>query len=96
MRWIALVAIVVALGACHRTSALAGPPGDCAPVAEALASIELGNYAEPDDRAPVVGKHREACEAAHVTKAEGTCLAAATDKWTAARCSPRMFRRPRR
>src|SRR5437660_1521683 len=60
-------------------------------VADGLASLELGNYAEPEERAPVVAQKRAACEAAHVTKDEATCLDAARDTYSAARCVPRMF-----
>ena len=68
------------------------PPGaDCALVGETLASIDLGNYAELEERAPVVAKYRAACEKAHVTKEEGECLDRARDKWNAQRCARRMF-----
>jgi hypothetical protein len=66
-------------------------PADCAPVAEILASSELGNYAEPEQRAPVIAKQRAACEAAHVTKDEGACLEKARDRWSQAACVPRLF-----
>jgi hypothetical protein len=55
------------------------PAADCQPIAEDLASMQLGNYAEPEDRAPVVDKE------------EGQCLDKAHDKWAAAQCAPRMF-----
>ena len=68
------------------------PPGaDCQDVAEQLTSIELGNYAEPEDRAPVVARYKGACEAAMVTKEEGQCVDKARDKWSAGQCVPRMF-----
>jgi hypothetical protein len=67
------------------------PPADCGAVAEQLASIDLGNYAEPEQRAPVIAKYRASCEAAHVTKEEGACLDKARDKWSAGKCVPRMF-----
>ena len=68
------------------------PPGaDCALVGETLASLDLGNYAEPEERAPVVAKYQAACEQAHVTKEAGECIDRARDKWNAQRCAPRMF-----
>lgn len=67
------------------------PPADCQAVAEQLTSFELGNYAEPEDRAPVVARFQGACEAAMVTKEEGQCLDKARDKWTASQCAPRLF-----
>src|SRR5207244_1676379 len=76
---------------CLSRTCVRPPPGDCAQVADGLASLELGNYAEPEERAPVVAQKRAACEAAHVTKDEATCLDAARDTYSAARCVPRMF-----
>src|SRR5687768_2048177 len=68
------------------------PPGaDCKAVGEAVTSLDLGNYAEPEDRAPVVAKYQAACEGARISKAEGTCLEGARDKWVASQCAPRMF-----
>jgi hypothetical protein len=67
------------------------PPADCQDVAETLASIELGNYAEPETRAPVIAKYKSDCDRLYVTKEEGKCLEPARDAWTAASCVPRMF-----
>jgi hypothetical protein len=67
------------------------PAASCQAVAEQLTSIELGNYAEPETRAPVVVRYKAACETAMVTKEEGQCLDKARDKWSAGRCVPRMF-----
>ena len=67
------------------------PPADCTVVAETFASFELGNYADPDERAPLVTKFKAECEKAYVTKEEGKCLEEARDKWTASQCVPRMF-----
>ncbi len=67
------------------------PPADCKDVAETLASIDLGNYAEPEERAPVVTKYKAECERLYLTKEEGKCLEPARDKWAAAHCAPRMF-----
>ncbi|HLL25095.1 MAG TPA: hypothetical protein VK427_23330 [Kofleriaceae bacterium] len=67
------------------------PPADCAAVGETLASLDLGNYAEPEERAPVVAKYKAACAAANVSKEQGACLDNAADKWSAAQCAPHMF-----
>jgi hypothetical protein len=67
------------------------PPADCTMVGETLASIDLGNYAEPEDRAPIVAKYKAACDKAHVSKEEGECFDKAKDKWSAAQCATRMF-----
>src|SRR5258706_3622174 len=66
---------------CQSDLGVRPPAADCAEVAEALTTGELGNYAEPEDRAPVVAKKRAECEAAHVTKDEAACLDKAKDKW---------------
>src|ERR1043165_8492451 len=55
------------------------PPADCKAVGETLASMELGNYAEPETRAPVVAKYQAACDKAFVTKEQGECIDKATD-----------------
>ncbi len=67
------------------------PPADCTAVAEGLASMDLGNYAEPEDRAPVVARYKAACDKAYVSKEQGECFAKATDKWSAQQCAPDMF-----
>jgi len=67
------------------------PPADCKAIGETLASIDLGNYAPVEERAPVVAKYAAACEAAYVSKEEGACIDKAKDKWTASQCAPRMF-----
>ncbi|MDX2091343.1 MAG: hypothetical protein SFX73_26020 [Kofleriaceae bacterium] len=67
------------------------PPADCQKVADHVASIELGNYAEPEARAPVVTKLKAACEKAFVSKEQGDCVEKATDKWAAMQCAPTMF-----
>jgi hypothetical protein len=67
------------------------PPADCTVVAETFASFELGNYADPEERAPLVSKFKAECEKVYVTKEEGKCLDDARDKWSAAQCVPRMF-----
>ena len=67
------------------------PPADCAAVAEGLASYDLGNYAEPEERAPIVATYKASCEKAHVTKEQGECFEKAADKTAAMMCAPFMF-----
>lgn len=67
------------------------PQADCKLVGEQLASLQLGNYAEPEERAPLVAKLAQACEAAHVEKDQGVCLGKAKDRWAAAQCAPKLF-----
>ncbi|MEZ4368936.1 MAG: hypothetical protein R2939_22045 [Kofleriaceae bacterium] len=62
------------------------PPADCGPVAEALASLELGNYAPVEQRAPKVAEARALCERARLTEAEAACLVAARSDYAAAAC----------
>lgn len=67
------------------------PPANCAAIGEQLASFELGNYAELEDRAPVVEKYKRACHKAMVSKEQGECIEKATDKAGAFQCAPLMF-----
>lgn len=89
----ALLGVVVA-GCQQANDKAAAAPADCARVAETLASFELGTAVTPAQRAPVVAKHRAACESTRVTKAEAACLSRATDTWAARACLPRMFAPP--
>ena len=69
------------------------PPGaDCTLVAEALTSMELGNYAPLETRRPKVEVYRAKCEAQHLTKEEGACVIAATTMEQLRACpKPVMF-----
>jgi hypothetical protein len=67
------------------------PPADCKLTADILASIDLGNYAEPEAREPVVAKYKAECERLMISKDEGKCLEKAGDRWSAAQCAPRLF-----
>ena len=67
------------------------PPADCNDVAQTLTSLELGNYAPPEERAPVVARYKAKCEAAMVSKEEGACLVKARDLPTGTACVPSMF-----
>jgi hypothetical protein len=62
------------------------PPADCALVAEAVASLELGNYAPREERAGRVVALAAACREQHVSKDEGACLLGATTVLEATYC----------
>lgn len=62
----------------------------CAMVGEVVASIEVGNYADPEERAPVVAKHAAICDALKLDQATRTCIAEQGDKMSIAYCSPEM------
>jgi hypothetical protein len=91
VRLVPLLAVVLGAGACQRTEQAPSAAADCARVAETLATFEMGPTATPDARAPVVAKHKAACESAHVTTDEAACLGRAKDTWAARACLPRMF-----
>ncbi len=67
------------------------PPADCTQVAEILTSFDLGNYAEPEERAPIAAKYKARCEATYVSKEAGECIEKAADKQTAQDCAPTLF-----
>jgi hypothetical protein len=67
------------------------PPADCQVIGDQFASFELGNYAEPEQRAPVANKYKAACEKAYVSKEQGGCMAQARDRFAAMQCAPAMF-----
>jgi hypothetical protein len=74
---------------CQRTQRAAGV--DCTRVADVLTSFEAGTAIAPEQRAPIVAKHRATCESTKVTADEANCLYAAKDTWAAKACLPRMF-----
>ncbi len=72
-----------------------GPAGEakqatCDDVGHALASMELGNWADEEALAPAVAKHRSACMKTKLDQAERQCVFEATDKTGIAYCAPRM------
>jgi hypothetical protein len=62
------------------------PAADCGPVAEALASVKLGNYATPAARAPVIAEVRAACTKQRLSADDARCLTAAKSKFEMSRC----------
>jgi hypothetical protein len=69
------------------------PGADCDAVAEALASIELGNYAPKDQRAPRVAALTTICRTQNLSKQDGACILAAHSKDELALC-PVPFNTP--
>jgi hypothetical protein len=62
------------------------PAGDCAQVADAFASIQLGNYADKDKRGPVVADLRAKCTAEQLSVDDAKCLTSAKSKFEMSRC----------
>lgn len=72
-----------------------GPAGEmkqasCDDVAHALASMDLGNWADEDALAPAIAKHKAACVKAKLDQDERQCVFEAIDKTGIAYCAPRM------
>lgn len=86
-----LVCVVVIVAVFVVTRLVGRLPANCDEVAEQLASYELGNYAEPEDRAPVVDRHRAVCKREAVRQDEAACLDNARSKLAAAICVPQLF-----
>jgi hypothetical protein len=63
----------------------------CAAVGESVASLEVGNYAEPEERAPAERKYRALCAKAKLTATERQCVFEAQDTKTIAWCSARFW-----
>ena len=87
----ALWSIVIIITGYALTRLVSHIPADCDDVAEQLASYELGNYAEPEQRAPTVEKYHALCKSESVDIDEGACLEKAKTRLAAARCVPRLF-----
>ena len=88
---VVIISVVIVVGILMLARLVGRMPANCDDVAEQLASFELGNYAEPEDRAPVVDRYRAVCKREGVTRDEGTCLDLAKSRYAAARCAPRLF-----
>lgn len=67
------------------------PSADCGPVARRLAGYRVGNYATPEQIAPVVAELTQACTAARLTAREGRCLIDAPDEATLLECPRRLL-----
>jgi len=63
----------------------------CATVGEALAAIELGNYADPNELAPAIARGTARCEQLALDPATIACVIDQTDRPSIAYCAPTMF-----
>jgi hypothetical protein len=71
------------------------PPGaKCEEVGEALAALDLGNYAPKDQRAARVEEIAAMCRAQHMTKSEGACVLEKTTKEELAECPKPLIVKP--
>lgn len=71
---------------CWSERCIRPPPADCRAVGARLASRELGNYATPEEREPMVATWAKACEGERLSKAEGECITGAADDDAIAAC----------
>lgn len=67
------------------------PSADCAPVARRLAAYRVGNYATPEQIAPVVAELTKLCQRQRLTAREGACLVDAPDEDTLLECPRRVL-----
>ena len=67
------------------------PVTSCATVARALASLEVGDYADGDQLRVAAGTWEQSCVKQRLTIGELTCLDDASDQLTIAYCVPRWF-----
>ena len=65
-------------------------PAGCDAVAEAVATVVLGNYAGADKRDHVVRRERQACAAAALPDGALACVASATTREEIAACAPAL------
>jgi len=72
--------------ACMSNRCVRLPAADCDSVADALASIELGNYAPKEQRAPRVAALVAICKTQHLSKDDAECILAARTKEQLAFC----------
>jgi hypothetical protein len=63
----------------------------CKLVAETLVSLELGNYAEPEERAPKVAAEEKRCAAAKLPADDRQCVIDSPDRQSVAYCAPVLF-----
>lgn len=84
-----LLALLVATG-CDRgmspaeTKAL---QARCSAVAEHMTSLDLGNYASPEQRAPHVAAHAKACLEARLSPGQAECVTRTTTRDEAVACA---------
>ena len=76
MRVVVMVLAVASLAACSLENGAHGEPSraDCPLIAQTLTSLELGNYADPQARAPRERVIAERCSEANLSDDEARCL----------------------
>jgi hypothetical protein len=67
------------------------PEPTCELVAETLVSLELGNYADPEERAPKVAMQQKRCEGMKLSRDDRQCVVDSYDKTSVAYCVPALF-----
>jgi hypothetical protein len=67
------------------------PEPTCRLVAESLVSLELGNYADPEERAPKVAAEQKRCEGMKLAREDRQCVVESYDKASVAYCVPSLF-----
>jgi hypothetical protein len=63
----------------------------CTDVGIAAASLEVGNYASEQERAPILTKYRGRCRTVRLDQAERQCVFEAADAVAIAYCAPRFW-----
>ncbi|MBA3501351.1 MAG: hypothetical protein M4D80_37455 [Myxococcota bacterium] len=67
------------------------PEPTCNLVAEALVSLELGNYADPEERAPKIAVEERRCVAMKLSREDRQCVVESYDRTSVAYCVPKLF-----
>ena len=67
------------------------PEPTCRIVAEVMVSLELGNYAEPEERAPRIAAEERRCTVARLSRDDRQCMIDSFDKQAMAYCAPALF-----
>lgn len=69
----------------------AKPEPTCNLVAETLVSLELGDYADPEERAPKVAAEERRCVAMRLSHDDRQCVIDSHDRASVAYCVPALF-----
>jgi hypothetical protein len=67
------------------------PEPTCKLVAETLVSLELGNYADPEERAPKITVEERRCAAMKLSREDRQCVIESYDRTSVAYCVPALF-----